>query len=38
MLYFKRTDVSGGFDANKISASKYSNICHFFLHEGFKFQ
>ena len=29
MLYFDRTDVSGGIDVNKISASKDCYIYHY---------
>ena len=40
MLYYDRTDVSEGTDVNKTSASKESDICHywFFLSYSFKFQ
>ena len=40
MLYYDRIDVSEGIDINKTSASKESNICHYwyFLNKRFKFQ
>ena len=40
MLYYDRIDVSKGIGINKASASKESNICHYwyFLDKGFKFQ
>ena len=39
-LYFDRIDVSGEIDANKTSASKECDICHYwyFLNYSFKFQ
>ena len=40
MLYYERINVSEEIDINKTSASKESDICHYwyFLDEGFKFQ
>ena len=40
MLYFDRIDVFEGIDANKTSASKECDICHYwyFLNYSFKFQ
>ena len=40
MLYYDRIDVSERIDINKTSASKESEICHYwyFLDKGFKFQ
>ena len=40
MLYFSRTEVSGGTVVNKTSQSKKCNICHYwyFLDKGFAFQ
>ena len=40
MLYYHRIDVSEGIDINKTSASKESDICHYwyFLDKDFKFQ
>ena len=40
MLYYDRTDVSGGTDVNKITASKECHVYHYwyFLSKGFKFQ
>ena len=40
MLYYGRIDVSKGIDVNKTSASKESDICHYwyFLNYSFKFQ
>ena len=40
MLYYERIDVSERIDINKTSASKESEICHYwyFLDKGFKFQ
>ena len=40
MLYFDRIDGSEGIDVNKTSASKESNICHYwyFFNYSFKFQ
>ena len=39
ILYFYRIDVSEEIDVNKTSASKESDICHYwyFLNKGFKF-
>ena len=39
MLYFSRTEVSGGTVVNKTSQSKKCNICHYwyFLDKGFAF-
>ena len=40
MLYYDRTDVSGGTDVNKTTASKECHVYHYwyFLNKGFKFQ
>ena len=38
MLYFDRTDVSGGIDVDKTSASKEWIICYHFLDQRIKFQ
>ena len=40
MLYYDRIDVSEGTDVNKTSASKQSDICHYWhsLNFSFKFQ
>ena len=40
MLYFNRINVSEGIVANKTSASKERDICHYcyFLNKVFKFQ
>ena len=40
MLYYGRINVSKAIGINKTSASKESNICHYwyFLDKGFKFQ
>ena len=40
LLYFDRIRVSEGIDVNKTSASKDSDICHYwyFLNKGFRFQ
>ena len=40
MLHFDRIDIFEGTDLNKISASKDSDICHYwyFLNYSFKFQ
>ena len=40
MVYFNRTDVSEAINVNKTSASKESDICHYwyFLNYSFKFQ
>ena len=40
MIYYDIIDVSEGIDVNKTSASKKSDICHYwyFLIKGFKFQ
>ena len=40
VLYFDRTDFSYEIDADKTSASKKCNICHYwyFLNHSFKFQ
>ena len=40
MLYFSRTEVSGGTVVNKTILSKKCNICHYwyFLDKGFAFQ
>ena len=40
MIYYNRTDVSEGIDANKTSSSKECIICHYwcyFLNKRFKF-
>ena len=39
-LYFNRIDFSEGIDFNKTSASKESDVCHYwyFLNFSFKFQ
>ena len=39
MIYYDRIDVSEGIDINKTSASKESDICHYwnFLNKGFSF-
>ena len=40
MLYYDRINVSEGIDANKTSASKECDVCHYwhFLNYNFKFQ
>ena len=40
MIYFDRFDICEGIDVNKTSASKESDICHYwyFLNYSFKFQ
>ena len=40
MLYYDEIDISEGIDVNKTSASKGSDICHFwyFLNYSFRFQ
>ena len=40
MIYYDRNDVSEGIDVNKTSASKESDVCHYwnFLNLTFKFQ
>ena len=40
MIYYDRIDVSEGIDANKTSASKNCDVCHYwyFLNFSFKFQ
>ena len=40
MLYYDRIDISEGIDVNETSASKVSDICHYwyFLNYSFKFQ
>ena len=40
MLYYDRSDVSGGIDVNKTSASKECDICHYldFLKKVIKFE
>ena len=40
MLRYQKTDVSDGIDANKTSASKECELCHYWFFEdiGFKFQ
>ena len=40
MFYYDRTDVSGGIDVNKTSASKECDVCCYwqFLNYSFKFQ
>ena len=40
MIYYDRNDVSEGIDVNKTSASKESDVCHYwyFLNLSFKFQ
>ena len=40
MLYYDRTDISGGIDVNKTSKSKEFDICYYwyFLDKWFKFQ
>ena len=39
MLYYHKIKVSEGIDINQTSASKQSNICHYWciLDKGFKF-
>ena len=40
MIYYDRIDVSEGIDANKTSALKEYDVCHYwyFLNYNFKFQ
>ena len=40
MLEYDRIDISEGIDINKTSASKESEICHYwyFLDKGFKYE
>ena len=40
MIYYDRIDVSEGIDANKTSASKECDVCHYwyFLNCSFRFQ
>ena len=39
MLYYERIDASEGIDVNKASASKESDVCHYwyFFNYSFKF-
>ena len=39
MLYYDRTDISGGIDLTKSNNSKECMICHYwFFNHGFEFQ
>ena len=39
MLYYDRTDISGGIDLTKSNNSKERMICHYwFFNHGFEFQ
>ena len=38
MLYYDRIDVSEGIDVNKTSASKESDVCHYWYFSNYSFE